>query len=370
MRICAALLFLTCTNVLGGPVFFDDFESGMSMWAPLSIEHAGIVDESPGGNQVLQLTPRPGEFSHVILNAGTPASHVRMEGRFLFPTDGDGYLGFIYNHQKGTERTDSGVIYVKSNGSYVRVSPHYDGNPSWRLYEEMKIPLEGNRKIQPGTWYDFRLDVHGRTALLFIGDLTNPVVSFDEAPNSSGSLGLEARPGRGDPVWVDDIRITALEATANPETKLLPTSRLNGWQSQAAIEDPQDAALKPPELDPSKWLDLSPDTRGAIITGQLTQYVSGERSVVYLRAGFEADAGQKVASLAISAANRVDVWMNGYYRGSVAPERYIWADHIDSPAHFGARLPLLPSEGRNEMTFRVYGRNFAGGGFYADIVFP
>jgi hypothetical protein len=116
------------------------------------------------------------------LNAETPASHVRMEGRFLFPTEGDGYLGFIYNHQKGSARADFGVIYVKSNGSYVRVSPHYDGNPSWRLYEEMKTPPEGDRKIQPYTWYDFRLDVHDHTATLFIGDMENPVVSFDRAP--------------------------------------------------------------------------------------------------------------------------------------------------------------------------------------------
>ena len=361
---------MICTGVFAQPVLVDDFESGLDMWAPLSIEHAEVIRESTGGNQILLLTPRKGGFSHVILNAEKPMSHVRMEGRFLFPTEGDGYLGFIYNHQQGLERSDFGVIYVKSNGSYVRVSPHYDGNPSWRLYEEMKTPLAGDRKIQPNTWYDFRLDVHDRTATLYIGDMVNPVVSFDEAPNSSGSLGLEARPVRGDPVWVDDIRVTALEATAKPKPKLVPASKLNGWQYQIAIEDPEDAALKPPRLDASKWLDLSPDPRGAIITGLLTQYTSGEHSVAYLRASFEAGAGQKTAWLAISAANRVDVWTNGYYRGSVAPEQYIWADHLHSPAHFGARLPMLPSQGRNEMIFRVYGKRFAGGGFYANIIFP
>ena len=248
MRIFIALLCLICTNVHAQAVLVDDFETGMDMWSPLSAGYAEIVAESLGGNQVLQLTPREGDFSHVILNAEIPASHVRMEGRFLFPTEGDGYLGFIYNHQQGSERTDFGVIYVKSNGSYVRVSPHYDGNPSWRLYEELKVPLDGERKIQPNSWYDFRLDVHGRTATLYIDDMVNPVVSFDEAPNSSGSLGLEARPGRGDPVWVDDIRITALEPTANPETKLVPASNLDSWQFQPPVKDTGGITVNPPDF--------------------------------------------------------------------------------------------------------------------------
>jgi hypothetical protein len=293
-----------------------------------------------------------------------------MEGRFLFPVDGDGYLGFIYNHQQSAERNDFGVIYVKSNGSYVRVSPHYDGNPSWRLYEEMKTPLAGDRKIQPGTWYDFRLDVHGSTAALFIDDMDNPVVSFDEAPHSSGSLGLEARPGRGEPVWVDDIRVTALEATANPEAKSVPASSLSGWQFQPAVGETDSVPVNPPELLESSWLDFSPDSRGAIISGRFTQYRSGEQSVVYLRAGFELAAGQETALLAISTSDRVDVWVNGYFRGSAAPEQYIWADHIHSSAHFGARLPLRATEGQNEIIIRVHGKRFAGGGFYADIVYP
>ena len=74
--------------------------------------------------------------------------------------------------------------------------------------------------------------------------------------------------------------------------------------------------------------------------------------------------------LAISSANRIDVWLNGYYRGSVAPERYIWADHVDNPEHFGTRLSLRALAGSNELTLRVFGRYFAAGGFYAEVLYP
>ena len=74
--------------------------------------------------------------------------------------------------------------------------------------------------------------------------------------------------------------------------------------------------------------------------------------------------------LALSAANRIDVWFNGYYRGTVAPERFIWSDYLSSAEHPGARIPLSPRVGENRIVLRVHGRNFAGGGFYADLVRP
>jgi len=40
------------------------------------------------------------------------------------------------------------------------------------------------------------------------------------------------------------------------------------------------------------------------------------------------------------------------------------------PGHLGTRLPLMPSPGRNELILRVDGERFAGGGFFAEIVYP
>jgi len=366
----ALLLLVSLARSILASDFHDGFEQGLDNWEPFSPGYALIVSEAEGNNHVLELTPRSGDYSHVILKADSPTGHARMEGRFLFPTEGDGYLGLIYNHIHSDARTDFGVLYVKSNGSYIRVSPHYDGNPSWRLHEEKKVMLEGDRRIEPGRWYRFRLDVHEYSAALYIEDMETPAVVFNEAPNSNGAFGLEARPGRGEPVWVDDIRIMSLEPITSPETNKEPESKLGPWQYQPAIEDSPGLNLESPVLDESGWQSLETDSRGAIITGQLTQNVSGDRSVVYLRTSFEGSDEQSMAWFAISSANRIDVWKDGYFRGTVAPEQYIWSDHISVPEHVGARLPLRISPGRQEILLRVHGDRFAGGGFFADILFP
>jgi hypothetical protein len=126
LLICLPVMALAAPEIK----FSDNFESGLQNWAPLSHEDVFIIDEPGTDNRVLQLTPHTLDYSHALLNDQSFGPNVRMEGRFLFPTEGDGYLGFIYNYTEGVDRFDFGCLYVKSNGSYVRVSPHYDGNPS------------------------------------------------------------------------------------------------------------------------------------------------------------------------------------------------------------------------------------------------
>ncbi len=111
----------------------DDFETGLGHWTTESPDGVEIVVEPGSANHVLQLTPKRRGYVHTLLASSTRWRDVRFEGRFLFPTEGDGYLGFLYNHQETPARTDFGCLYVKSNGSYIRNSPHYDGHPSWRL---------------------------------------------------------------------------------------------------------------------------------------------------------------------------------------------------------------------------------------------
>ena len=72
--------------------------------------------------------------------------------------------------------------------------------------------------------------------------------------------------------------------------------------------------------------------------------------------------------LAASSANRLDVWLNGFYRGSVAEERFIWSDFETSVENPGARLPLAPQVGENEIIIRVHGRRFAAGGMFLDLI--
>ncbi len=351
----------------------EDFENGMTRWSVESSEQVSVIQEPGLSNHVLLLKPVSGGFVHAVFEPSRDWRNTRMEGRFLFPEQGDGYLGFIYNLQQTEERQDFGCLYVKSNGSYVRVSPHHDGNPSWRLYEELKFDLVGERRIRVGYWHRFRLDVVGRGAALYIDNMDEPVVRFDLFPNTRGALGLEARPGGGAPVWVDDLRFSRLdEPIVGREYPSMPADQVLDWEVLGPFEVVETASVQTPDLPEQGWQLVQPDARGLVNTGLTTQFRSGDRNIAYLRTRFTAAEGESNAPtwLAISSANRLDVWFNGYYRGTVADERFIWSDFLTAADHPGARVPLQPVAGVNEIIVRVHGRRFAGGGLFAALVRP
>ncbi len=362
---------LTAQEILA----LDDFESGLNSWTLLHPENALIHREPGQDNRVLELRPTgrfpPANergFSRVVLKGSMNYRNVRVEGRFLFPTPGDGYLGFIYNLQQSESRIDFGVIYVKSNGNYVRVSPHYDGNPSWRLYEERRVDLKGDASMQSGKWYTFRIDILECLAKLYLANLDQPVLEFDLFANEFGAIGFEARPGRGEPVWIDDIQVSQLPpATGQNPHRVSPQNQLFGWQSQGMMPEPSRDYTLLPHLPESDWHDFEPDARGALITGMQTQSASGKASFAYVRAKFQAEQKSQNGWLSLSTANRLDIWINGYYRGTVDSNRFIWADHATSETNAGARIPFTPVPGVNDLLIRVHGNRFAGGGFFTDV---
>lgn len=368
----AACQFMLASSVSAQTlVFSDDFESDLRQWASPAPEFVDVLGEPYSANRVLMLTPKLGGFSHVLLKGSEKYRNVRMEGRFLFPTEGDGYLGFIYNYQKSENRTDFGCIYVKSNGSYIRMSPHYDGNPSWRLYEELKVSLDGARRIQTGVWYQFRLDVISNYATLYVDDMSTPAAEFDLFLGTEGALGLEARPGRGEPVWVDDVRVYELPLNVDMlQEREAVTRTFTDWEAYRGAVATISTTRAAPEFQDTGWYGISPDRRGAVITGKLTQFTTGDDDIVYLRTKFNVDDLPAPGWLTFSSANQLDIWLNGRYRGSVAPDSFVWADHATSAVHPGARLPVEPIVGENEVLIRVHGNTFAAGGFFAQFLTP
>lgn len=353
----------------------ENFENGLSNWVTKSQAHVEIVKEQGKDNQVLQLTPR-NERGKRTDTVYTPSHHWRnfsMTGRFLFPDEGDGYLGFIYHYRTGDQRTDYGVLYVKSNGSYVRASPHYDGNPSWRLYEELRQDLTGQRKIRVGKWHQFKLEVVAGTASLFIDDMQHAVLDFDMFNNEFGAIGFEARPGRGERVWVDDLHIQPLD-TSPPTIDLTSITHDSNfiWQVQGPFSASQNKGNRAPELKEEDWRRIDPDKRGLINTGRLTQSDSGKRHILYLRTQFLIDdeSAPKPSWVAFSSANNLDVWFRGFYRGTVGSERFVWSDFLSNPDYPGARMSLIPTKGQNEIILKVYGDKFAAGGFFAALENP
>ena len=192
--------------------------------------------------------------------------------------------------------------------------------------------LVDDQRIKVGVWYPFQLDVRGHEASLAIGNLDHPLVTFSGSPTASGRLGLEARPGGGEAVWVDDIVVTPLDGKAAPS---IFTDDAN-WEYAGPIEPSEEVTLDPPQLDKLTWHPMPVDKRGVLSTGLLTQFRSGDRSWVYLRHRFTVDREELAPTwLAASSANRLDVWLNGYFRGVIAPERFIWSDFLDNPERPG-----------------------------------
>lgn len=141
------------------------------------------------------------------------------------------------------------------------------------------------------------------------------------------------------------------------------------WEILGHLLETDATGLEPPELSDEGWQPVPTDSRGMLVTGTAMQYRSGDHSVAYLRTYFNVtDLASAPTWLAVSSANRLDVWLNGYFRGTVAEERFIWSDYLTSSESPGARLPLAFSLGANEITIRVHGRRFAGGGLFIDLV--
>jgi hypothetical protein len=226
---CSSLCLSLCLPVsaVESPVQ-EDFENGLSNWLVKSKQHVEIIKEEGKNNHVLQLTPmnKRGARTDTLYQLSHSWKNFSMTGRFLFPDEGDGYLGFIYHHRESKQRTDYGVLYVKSNGSYVRASPHYDGNPSWRLYEELRQDLTGPRKVRIGAWHQFKFEVVAGTASLYIDNMQDSIQDFAMFNNDFGAIGFEARPGRGERVWIDDLHIQQASAPA-PTVQLEPITHVS-----------------------------------------------------------------------------------------------------------------------------------------------
>jgi hypothetical protein len=226
------------------------------------------------------------------------------------------------------------------------VSPHHDGNPSWRLYEELKVELTGARRIEVGGWNQFRLDVVGHRAQLFLVDLETPILIFDWL-HDHGAFGFEARPGGGAPVWVDDLKVTQLDERGDPgpPTELAgqPTELLTGWEIQGPLDE---AEARPIEagithLDEAGWRNKATDERGAVIAALDFDINSSPRSIVYLRTNVSSP-NMDSRQLALSTANRLQIWVNGEYLAEVEPTNYIWSDFLSHlGCHVASRVPRL-----------------------------
>jgi len=349
--------------------FADDFERGLDGW---ETSGAGGVflhgSGDPAHGQVLLLRPQGDVYA--LVRGSESWGSVRMEGDVYFPDDQHNYLGFIYNFRRVSERLDFGLIYIKGNGSYLRVNPHRDFGVGRTLYEEYRTPLVGAAGIRIGEWQRFRIEVVGRECHVYVGDMTTPQLTFPYLELESGAVGLHPRSVGGD-VWVDNVTVSSITEFAYqgeplPAVDYQPDSVLTDWQVVGPLSRTDDQLARDPDAFAERWRPFATDARGTVVTSTVTDY-HGPRSVAYFRTSVRSRAAGP-AVLHLSTVDDLAVWINGRFHWFMDRDGLAaWWDFWTNEDHTGQRIPIDLVEGANEIVIRVRGGVYGTGGFFARV---
>jgi hypothetical protein len=172
--------------------FQDDFEKGMDKWDLVNPPKVRIIESGDSGHgKVLALYA--GAPVHALIKDSERWTNIKIEGDVLFPENEHNYMGLIYNYNVNGSRADYGCIYIKGNGSYIRVNPHRDYQVSRTIYEEYKTALTGLSAIIPGQWQHFKAEIMGSICHFYVGDMETPKITFNFHEYTSGQVGFEPR---------------------------------------------------------------------------------------------------------------------------------------------------------------------------------
>ena len=363
-------------------LFEDNFEGNLSGWELNNTMSVEIIDsQNPKQGKVLSLTPNS-NVSALIKNSNEWGS-LRVEGKMLFPKNEHNYLGFIYNYKKSTNREDFGLLYVKGNGSYIRVNPWRDGNVSRLLYEEYKTKLVEDQAIKIGKWHKFKMEVLNEICHLYINDMQRPKITFDLFELISGKIGFQPRVTGGG-VWIDDIKITSIKQLNYkgeniPHIKYEPNSLITKWEVFGPITKPNsvieqavnyDDVLVDKNGESLNWKNFKTDPRVAIISAKITEY-QGENTVAYFRTLLVAEE-DKTVTLHFTTTDELALFLNGKDAGRVYRDGYVskdndwnaWYDFWKNSQHKGRKKKISLKKGKNQLVVRVRNGQFASGGFF------
>ncbi len=349
--------------------FTDDFSGDLSGWEIRGAHTIQIHDsDDPDHGRVLALDP-DGWDVWALIRGSDEWGPVRIEGDVLFPTDEHNYLGVLYNFTRTSGRTDFGNIYIKGNGSYLRMNPHRDGNVSRILYEELRTALTGEAAIRIGEWRRFAVEVVGHVAHFYVGAMEVPQVTFDLFEGSSGLVGFQPR-SVGGPVWIDNVRVISIDGFSQdgvviPEgVSYEPEGLLTEWEVIGPLTHHEDAVARGEPGTEGRWRPFEVDARGAVVTGKVVEY-AGSRTVAYFRTTLVSDRERDVI-VGFSSADNLALWFNGRFRGfATNTGGYAWYDFWNNPDREQLRGRFTLQPGENHLVVRVQGGQYATGGFFA-----
>ncbi|MEL6919194.1 MAG: hypothetical protein AAFO99_15870, partial [Bacteroidota bacterium] len=275
-------------------------------------------------------------------------------------------------------------LYVKGNGSYIRVNPWRDGNVSRLLYEEYKTKLKEEQAIKIGEWHPFKMEVVDETCHLYVNDMQKPKITFSLFELKSGKLGFQPRVTGGS-VWIDDIKVTAIDQFKYkginiPDITYEQDSLITKWEVIGPMSKPNpeleltkshDHVLRDTNGEAITWKNFETDARGAVITGKITEY-QGENTVAYFRTLLNSKE-DKTVILYFTTTDELALYLNGKDIGRVYRDGYVskdndwnaWYDFYKNPQHKGRKKKLILKKGNNQLVIRVRNGQFASGGFFA-----
>ncbi len=364
-------------------LFEDDFESGLAGWEVSDPETITIVDSGDEAyGRVLHLAPA-GARLHALIRGSERWGGYRIEGEVLFPEDEHNYLGLIYHYRQDDRRVDLGSLYIKGNGSYIRVNPRRDWNPGRMLYEEYRTALTGDDAIVIGEWQSFAAEVVGSVCHLYVGDSRTPKVTFDYYEADSGRAGFKPRVVGG-PVWLDNVRVVSLDRLTyrGPRLPLGITydtaDAVSGWEVlgpltrtvpevEAAGGFGEGAEWVEDDGRRVGWRPFAVDPRGAVLTGRVTEYL-GSRTVAYFRATVEVPEGPRVR-FELSSLDNLAFWTDGVFDGYFElRDRFAWHDFGRNPEHPRTNGYGELDLGTHRLLVRARGGQYATGGFFTRLV--
>ncbi len=385
-KVLVCLALANCSSNSNKPnefSFFDNFENGLIKWelnnpAKLHIvesgdsEHGKVLALYPGGHNV-----------HALIRDSDELTNIKIEGDVLFPYDEHNYLGLIYNYNVRGTRVDYGCIYIKGNGSYIRVNPHRDGHVSRTLHEEYKTLLGGNSAIIIGEWQHFKAELMDSVLHFYVGDMETPKITFNFHEFSSGRIGFEPRVS-GSECWIDNIAVSSI-TEFNYKGQILPShieykpeELITQWQSIGSFRrqieqiESEGFPLNERIMVQNKsyvWKPFKADGRGCVVGGKVIEWMSG-RNYAYFYSEVKSDDFRK-AKLMFSTTNDLKVWLNSQYIGEIERTQFAWYDFWENPEHAGSELDITLTKGVNHLLILEKGlgfRGYSGDGFYARIV--
>jgi len=329
------------------------------------VEHLGRRSLSLGGGSAFLKDVQFQDGTIEVDVSGPPSGFAFLMFRVTTPKDHeDVYL------RMGMSGTSDALQYM----------PMYGGEGSWQLYHG--TGYNASVAFDPAVWTHLRVEVEGRRATVFVGDVAAPALVVAELKGvvGPGTIGVMAGSAVGNPTstFFSNLRYTPRSPIAASVATAAPSSRpgvIRDWMLSPAVSversttDSLPSATLPAivRADRRGWLSVQAEPDGLL---NIARYraMAGPLSLVVARTVIHADRNE-VRRLVFGYSDDVTIFLNG---------RPLFAARNGLSARYSTDLGLMTPDdavylqlrpGENELLFAV-AEAFGGWGLEARLEQP